>query len=71
MIEDLIELMAMDNIAEHLDEKDLQEIGAEVVDGYDGDRIDRGDWEEKMKDAMDLALQNTKEKSFPWPNCSH
>jgi chaperonin GroES len=71
MVEDLIELMAMNNIAEHLEEEDLASIGAEVVEGYDSDREDRGDWEEKMKDAMDLALQNAKEKSFPWPKASN
>jgi chaperonin GroES len=71
MIEDLIELMAMENIAEHLEEDDLISIGSTVVEGYDGDRQDRGEWEDKMKDAMDLALQNAKEKTFPWPKASN
>jgi chaperonin GroES len=71
MIEDLIELMAMDNIAENLEEDILTSIGTEVVEGYDGDRQDRAEWEDKMEDAMDLALQNAKEKTFPWPKASN
>lgn len=71
MIEDLIEYIAMSNIAEHLEEDDLVTIGSEVVEGYNTDREDRAPWEDKMKDAMDLALQNVKEKSFPWPKASN
>lgn len=71
MIKDLIEFIASDNIAEDLDKQTLAKIGEQIVEGYDTDRVDRGDWEEKMKDAMDLALQNTKVKSFPWKNASN
>jgi len=71
MIEDLIEYIAMDNIAESLDAETLQKIGSQVVDGYDTDRNDRKPWEEKMKTAMDLALQNSKKKTFPWNNASN
>jgi chaperonin GroES len=71
MIDDLIKLIDSDNIAEDLEKDRLTEIGNQVVDGYDTDRIDRAPWEEKMKKAMDLALQNVKEKSFPWPKASN
>lgn len=71
MIEDLIELIALDNIATVLTDKELIDISNQVADGYDTDRSDRKPWEEKMKDAMDLALQNVQEKSFPWPNASN
>jgi len=71
MLDDLIEFIASDNIAESLDKDTLTTIGAQVVDGYDADRNDRQQWEDKMKDAMDLALQNSKEKSFPWVNASN
>jgi chaperonin GroES len=71
MLNDLIEFIASDNIAESLDKETLIKIGAQVVDGYDADRADRAPWEEKMKKAMDLALQNVKTKTFPWPNASN
>ena len=68
---DLFDFIASDNIAEELDDNQLAKIGAQVVDGYDADRADRAPWEEKMKMAMDLALQNKKEKTFPWKNASN
>jgi len=71
MLSDLIKFIDSDNIAESLDKDTLAKIGGQVVDGYDADRSDRAPWEEKMKDAMDLALQNAKQKSFPWPNASN
>jgi len=71
MYKDLIEFLAQDNIAENLSDEKLKEIGSEVVEGYDVDRLDRSDWETKMKKAMDMALQNKKTKTFPWQNCSN
>lgn len=71
MLKDLLNFIDSDNIAEDLDDDTLKKIAAEVVDGYDTDRNDRRPWEEKMKKAMDLALQNTKVKNFPWKNASN
>ena len=71
MLSDLLEFIDSDNIADSLDEKTLTRIGNQVVDGYEADRNDRAPWEEKMREAMDLALQNAKQKSFPWPNASN
>ena len=70
-MEKLIEFASMNNIAESLSEEVLTKIGQEVVEGYDADRLDRKPWDDKMKDAMDLALQNEKQKNFPWENCSN
>ena len=71
MIEQLLDYIASDNIAEDLDEETLVKIGSQVVEGYDTDRSDRAPWEDKMKKAMDLALQNAKEKTFPWKGASN
>ena len=71
MLSDLIEFIDSDNIAELLDDDKLNKIGSTVVEGYKADRNDRQPWEEKMKVSMDLALQNAKEKSFPWPKASN
>ena len=71
MLSDLIEFIGSDNIAEELDKDQLTGIGSRVAEGYRTDRQDRAPWEDKMKDAMDLALQNAKQKSFPWLNASN
>ena len=67
----LLEYADMQNIATTLDDEKLVKLGAEVVEGYDADRKDRGPWEAKMKEAMDLALQVEKNKDFPWEGCSN
>lgn len=59
------------NIAELLDDEELAEIGQKVVREYDIDLSSRSEWEEKMKTAMDLAMQVSTAKSYPWPNASN
>lgn len=64
-------LLTSPNIAEHLDSESLQVIGTQVWDGWDIDRQSRGPWEDKMKQALDFALQVAEEKTFPWPGSSN
>jgi len=59
-----------DNLAEHLDEKLLDTIGADAVEGYEEDLESRREWEEKNADALKLALQYFEQKTFPWPGAS-
>ena len=67
----LDELQDSDNIAELLGDEDLDAIGRDTVDGYEIDKASRRRWETQMQDAMDLALQVTQEKSYPWPNAAN
>ena len=65
-----------DNIADLLaktkrGKKDLQIIGSDVVSTYDIDEQSRKGWTEKMKDATNLALQLSEEKSYPWPKAAN
>ena len=72
MIEDLIELYNYEgNLAELLDESRLNDIGSDVIDGFDEDKKSRDTWESEMKEAMDLAMQIMEEKSHPWTNASN
>lgn len=64
-------ILQADNIAEHLDDEQLREIGREVVDGYDTDKDSRAEWEERNADALRLALQVKQNKNFPWRNASN
>jgi chaperonin GroES len=59
------------NIVGLLDKEQVQKIGMEVTRGYDIDKASRADWEKQSKTAMDLAMQVTQEKSWPWPKAAN
>jgi len=68
-IKDIIENAT--NIAEHLDEDTLHKIGMEVVEGYDADLQSRAGWERDVKKYLELSMQITKEKTFPWAGAAN
>lgn len=59
------------NIAHRFSERDLTSIGEAVLAGYRIDLMSRAAWERRMSAGMDLAMQITKDKSFPWPGASN
>lgn len=59
------------NLVPLLPKEVVSKIGQEVVRGYDIDKASRSDWEKQTKTAMDLAMQVTQEKSFPWPKAAN
>jgi chaperonin GroES len=59
------------NIATELDDDTLGKIGQACRREYDIDVNSRATWVENTKDAMDLAMQVAKTKSYPWPNASN
>lgn len=59
------------NLCDRFEADDLARIGNHVHEGYLRDRQSRQRWEKRTQAAMDLALQVSKEKSFPWPGCSN
>lgn len=59
------------NLTDKFSDEDLCAIGNWVWEGYLADEDSRRPWMRRMQAAMDLALQVTKDKSFPWPNCSN
>ena len=67
----LQEIIVSPNIAERLEEEDLRWIGSTVCENFEADIATRADWEEKMEDALKLAMQVTEEKTFPWPGASN
>jgi chaperonin GroES len=64
-------LLDADNIAEILDDGDLQEIGMDAAKDYEDDEASRDEWRRNAMDAMDVAMQVAQEKSFPWPNACY
>lgn len=59
------------NLATRLSEVDRRRVGSEVASGYRRDLESRRKWEERTAAGMDLAMQITEEKTFPWPNCAN
>ena len=59
------------NIAPMLDDEVVKKIGMEVTRGYDADHASRGDWERMMQKAMDLAMQVTQAKNWPWAGAAN
>lgn len=59
------------NLAEKLDEEELEKYGKEAKDGYEADAKSRADWEKAAEQWTELAKLTVKAKSFPWPNASN
>jgi chaperonin GroES len=64
-------LIESQNIADELTEQDCDNIGSYCEEGFSSDLQSRLQWEERMRDAMKLALQLKEEKTFPWPGSSN
>lgn len=59
------------NIALDLTDEELNRLGEKVCKEFEVDKRSRADWETRMKDAMDLALQITTAKNYPFPNAAN
>lgn len=67
----LSKVLDAQNVAELLSEEDLIGIGDLAVSGYDNDLTTRSDWEKDLSTWTELALQVSKQKTFPWPNAAN
>lgn len=68
---DLDTLLTSANLAEKLSDQDLATISSYCSAGFEADMTSRLPWEEKMSEAMKLALQVKEEKNFPWQGASN
>lgn len=59
------------NIAEMLQEKELTDLGIQVVKDFEADLSSREQWDKRNEEAMKLALQIKESKSFPWVGASN
>lgn len=64
-------LLEQTNIAESLDKELLDEIGAQVWDGYRRDLDSKKAWDMQVDEWVKLAAQIKEQKSYPWPNASN
>jgi len=54
------------NLADYMDESELQEIAADLLDDFDNDKQSRKDWEKTYTDGLDLLGLKIEERSEPW-----
>lgn len=59
------------NLTDRFSDEDLDRIGVYCVEGFKSDCDSRKEWVEKNRTGLDLAMQVTKTKTFPWPNCAN
>lgn len=59
------------NMCDLFDPADLQNIGIECAAGYARDCFSRETWMKRNEAGMDLALQVSKGKTFPWEGCAN
>lgn len=59
------------NLCNLFDPVDLKNIGEECYAGYERDERSRDLWMRRNEAGMNLALQITTEKTFPWPGASN
>ena len=67
----IIEFMGMQNIADELEQRELDEIGMQVIEEYEEDLESREDWQEQNEEALKLAKQTKESKTFPWSGASN
>ena len=70
-IDALAEYLEAPNVADLLDNEKLATIGEKVIREYRIDKSSRSEWEERNREAMDLAMQVTEVKNYPWPNAAN
>lgn len=56
-----------DNLAEHMDERELSGLGHELVSDFEADSRSREDWEQTYKKGLDLLGLKIEDRSSPWP----
>lgn len=70
-VERLLSLHDSENIAEHLSDAKLREIGSLVVREYKIDKDSRADWEQTIDKSMEIAKQTFAQKDTPWQNAAN
>lgn len=58
------------NLAEHMDEKELQEIAATCIENFKLDLDSRSEWEQMHTEYLDIYYQRDKSQNPPWDGAS-
>ena len=54
------------NLAEHLDERDLDRLAGELIGAFESDKDSRGDWERTYIEGLDNLGLKIEERTEPW-----
>ena len=67
----LADILGSKNVAELLDEKDLEVLGRKVVKDFEMDDASRSARKQSMVESNKLAMLVREPKNFPWPNAAN
>lgn len=68
---DFDKILETDNIVEMLDDESLNKISKDCIEGLEIDQKSRSEWDQKTKEAMDMAKQVQSIKTTPWMNAAN
>jgi chaperonin GroES len=68
---DLDEVIRSSNLVPQFTEDEMGALGHMVVEDFERDRQSRYEWEQRMDNALRLALQVTEKKTFPWEGAAN
>ena len=69
-VEELTEPDHDSNLAEFIDEGDLQSMASELLDDFNSDRESRSDWARAYVKGLDLLGMKIEERQQPWAGAS-
>jgi chaperonin GroES len=67
----LLDAISAPNLVDMLAASDVSRIGSDALREYQIDLASCEDFHKQYERAMDMALQRSKPKTFPWPNASN
>lgn len=67
----ILDLVELDNIAEKLDSRLLDEIGQRVVEEYDVDKGTMNEWEARNEISRKLISTKPEKRNDPWPGAAN
>lgn len=67
----LEQILSGKNLAELMDDSQLNEIGQDVIRDYETDKGSREDWETRCDRSIDRAMQKKSDKVFPWAGAAN
>jgi len=70
-LQELIDFIGQDNIAEELEPEELTAIGQQVLEDFNAAIVSMKDWSELVKKGLELVKPATEGRSEPWPGASN
>lgn len=55
------------NLAEHMDESELQALASDLIAAFDADKQSRAEWSKTLVKGLELLGMKFEERSTPWP----